>query len=175
MCLFVKDIPEDLKPLTAEKDIPVYKVLNHRKHYYKRLNHERICSPYMMTPITFNFWGKCIMEANMDGKYSKKEDDVGNIYHIPKEHDIVWENGEIACNKAALTFDKGAYLSVYAGIHAYITREDARYQSNFSTDIVQEKLHKAVIPKGAHYFIGKGNEIVADKMIIYRKTIKERK
>lgn len=168
MCLIVKDIPEDLKPLTAENDIHVYKVLTHRKHYNKRLHFDGIFSPYMMTPIAFNFWGKCIMEANMDGKYAKKED-VSYIYHIPKliEYDIAWENGEVVCNRAALTFDKDVYLSVHAGIHAYITREDARYLNN-----EQEKLHKAVIPKGAHYFIGKGNEIVADKMIIYRKTVK---
>lgn len=175
MCLYVEKIPEDLKPLTAEKDIPVYKVLTHRKYHYKRLNLNRIFSPYMGTPIIFNFWGKCIMETNMDGKYRKEGINYAN--NLPKfiEYEVIWENGEIVYHKAALTFDKGGYLSINAGIHAYITREDARYQSNFSTTataVIQEKLHKAVIPKGAHYFIGKGNEIVADKMIIYRKTIK---
>jgi len=177
MCLIVKDIPENLKPLTAEKDIHVFKVLKHRNNKSLNLNIDRIFSPYMMTPITFNFWGKCIMEANMDGKY---RDQSPNFTCNFIEHDIIWENGEIACIKKVPTlFDKGACLSVYAGIHAYITREDAPYHSYFGpvfgpTD-VQEKIHKAVIPKGAHYFIGEGNEIVADKMIIYRKTVKRKK
>lgn len=178
MCLYVKDIPEDFKPLTADKDIHVFKVLFRNevspKHNVKRYAY---CTPFKGVTINFDFWGKCVMEADMDGTYKEITIATENESHESRvsnvvTYDMLWKNGEEVLNTMK-TASGDYYLEIEEGIHAYTSFTGAA--ANWSiNDFPCYEIHKAVIPKGAHYFIGIYDEIVADKMIICKKKAKNK-
>ena len=181
MCLYVKDIPEDLKPLTADKDIHVFKVLV-RNEVSSKYNTKRYVykTPFRGTIIPFNSWGKCIIEANMNGKYLEEITAFGykiilngRIKYIPKRKTtlISWKNGELEYDIEKAIADT-CYLEIEDGIHAYTSFIMAAAKWPI-IDFPCYEIHNAVIPKGAHYFIGLYDEIVADKMIIYKKRVKK--
>ena len=154
MCLLVSD--KSVTPLTATKPIKVYKVLT-------SASKDKWITPVMGKKVRFVF-GKCNMGNNlMRGivYYS----DFG-YYHV------YWEKGELSVNFDSLfeSIDVRELgikdVCVHQGIHAYTDK---------SSLLLNEKnaVFEAVIPKGAHYFIGAENEIVADKMIIYKNGVKD--
>lgn len=184
MCLRVKDIPKDFKPFTADKDIHVFKVLSRHNVCPKRLIQKYVYyTPFREMAIHFNFWGKCIMEADMNGRYTtipcyKKTSNEHGIRYIPmrKTTPISWKNGELKYDIEE-TITDNCSLEIEDGIHAYTSFGNAAIGLALfdwpGMENPRDTLHKAVIPKGAHYFIGENGNIVSDKMIIYKKQLKK--
>lgn len=55
------------------------------------------------------------------------------------------------------------------GIHAYTSKITAKTRSKDADIYGQESIITCVIPKGAKYYLGKGNEIVTNKLYIGTK------
>lgn len=64
MCLVKSEIHKKdfSKPFIAEKDIIVYKTLDHRNSF---TGEKRLCTPYRYHPISFTD-GKCVMAGNLE-------------------------------------------------------------------------------------------------------------
>lgn len=174
MCLTVKD--DSFVPKTATKPIKVYKLLmpNEKK-----------------TKLGFvkKFWTTPVMEAKAKfvfGKCSMGDGEMnGNVYYYGKVHNgkyweefnsnntkCYWEKGVLTPESSYSILnalpDKAKIKSVVIkkGIHAYTSQK--------YTDGGIHILFEAVIPEGAHYFIGDCGDIVADKMIIYKNGVKDK-
>ena len=82
-------------------------------------------------------------------------------YLYTSNYDAIWENGSIR-SVSGYKFPEENVVSttayVYKGIHAHLKIPAVSYPY---------VVNLAIIPKGAHYFIGDDGDIVADKMIIY--------
>jgi len=96
---------------------------------------------------------------------------------------IEWEDGKISSayingenDKIALPLEKIDPMpgsgTVEKGIHAIVNANDARYAKGVM--LSGNKLFEAVIPKGAHYYIGDMGDIVADRMIVYKNGVKDK-
>ncbi len=59
--------------------------------------------------------------------------------------------------------------TIDSGIHAYTSKVTAKTRSKDADIYEQEAIITCVIPKGAKYYLGKGNEIVTDKLYIGTK------
>lgn len=95
---------------------------------------------------------------------------VNDTYRTPyMNYPIHFRLGKsIVKSKLLITpISHGAYYTVTEGIYAYLKQN---YLLRFRYP--DEYIFKAVIPKGAHYFIGDKNIVVADKMIIFDEIIK---
>lgn len=69
-------------------------------------------------------------------------------------------------------FNATTFRVVYQGIHAYLTLQRCEDLIRINAHISDNyTIHKAIIPKGTNYFIGIYDDIVAEKMIIYKKTL----
>ena len=159
MCLRVKDIPEDFNPRIATEDIPCYKLLL----YDQATNHYK--TPCQNFPIDFDCEKRCYMVVKeMTGFYYAEQ-----ISHIESRFYVSivlnWINGKHIQPLNRIEDLTSEFLDIHAGIHAYLNSE------NISTGQYRH-LFKAIIPKGANYFIGTKNEIVADKMIIFDESVK---
>ena len=60
--------------------------------------------------------------------------------------------------------DNGKVINV--GIHAFTCKENAEH---ISSQFPETETHYAVIPKGATYYLGSGNEIASDELIIFKR------
>lgn len=159
MCLRVLDIPEDFNPKITTEDIPCYKLLL----YDQTTN--RYKTPCQNFPIDFDYEKRCYMVVNeMTGFYYAEQ-----MSHIKPRFSVSivlnWVDGKHIQSLSRVEDPTSEFLDIHAGIHAYLNSE------NISTGQYRH-LFKAVIPKGAHYFIGTKDEIVADKMIIFDEDIK---
>ena len=170
MCLNVID--NSFVPKTATEPIKVYKLLmTNEKKYPLGFVKKFWTTPIMWAKAKFVF-GKCRMG---DGKMN------GNVYYCEKgcceESTCInikcyWKRGVLApeSSYSALNaiVDKFRIknVTIKKGIHAFT---DQKY-----TDSGTQILFEAVIPKGAHYFIGDFGDIVADRMIVYKNGVKDK-
>lgn len=132
MCL-VKSIihkKDYSKRFIAEKDIIVYKALDHCDTFGNKC----ICTPYMYYPIVF-VNGKCIISS-------------------------------------VLTTSDSPYVSV--GVHAFRTEERIKRTCDFFPETKMTK-HWAIIPKGSKYYIGQEEDIVTNKLIVFKTREEFRK
>lgn len=131
MCLTInKQVHPNYEPMTAEKDLVVYKILRSKR-----------TTPFMGFPVKFIF-GKARLKAEFE---------INFFYN---------------------QFSEETFRTVYKGIHAYLTFQKCEdYIRLFSYTSDNFTIHKAIIPKGTNYFIGIHNDIVSEKMIIYKKTL----
>lgn len=141
MCLVVKNKwHKEGKPLIAEEDFVVFKVLHHN-------DYGMIVTPFRFCEINF-VKGKRVMTSKIKITQTRSWTS-GYHYHIR------W-----ACSQ---------------GLHALLKLPSYHELHLFSIGIGNNMLvHKAIIPKGAKYFIGTDGDIVSDKMIIYEKTLRVR-
>lgn len=171
MCLIVQDIsgqlPKELVPMKAKKDIVVYKMLEcatvegRLPYLYKKIYY----TPYRNCVVKFNLFGRCVMKSDrMTGEYI--------IIGTKRKQNIEWVNGKnvsnvMRSNDIGINDKETLYIS--EGIHAY-----TKIRKHFLECAPgHRELHKAIIPKGSYYFVDEANhEIVADKMIIFKKIIK---
>ena len=170
MCLHVKQVPANFKLIKAEKNIVVYKQLSHYYHRYYT-PYKEICTPFQNKKIKFNFWGKCVLTSDLKGYYfviPKTEK------FFTKKFEMQWKDGSLLSPIPNIKDCHNVDLIIEEGIHAYKTKDGLTNQ-NFPELGYKWLIHKAIIPKGSYYFIGTGNDIVADKMIIYRYHIRKRK
>ena len=86
---------------------------------------------------------------------------IDGNYVYTSHYDAIWENGSVL-SVSGYKFPEENIVSttayVYRGIHAYLKFPAVNYL---------HVVKLAIIPKGAHYFIGDDGDIVADRMIIY--------
>lgn len=185
MCLTVQDIhhqlPTELVPMKAKKDIVVYKLLAYREvkksipYQYKKL----YFTPYMDKLVNFNIFGRCVVKVDrITGKYymitsSFQKCSFGRkwVEQLKWTQNIEWIDGKNVSNVIRPNdigiCDKETLL-ISEGIHAYTKK----WRQSKGTSGHCE-LHKAIIPKGSYYFVNEVNdEIVADKMIILKKVVK---
>lgn len=168
MCLSVRNkfgkLPQNgWIPKTAEKDIVVYKILEYRlvegrlPHHYKKI----YFTPFQQYLIKFNIFGKCVMKAErMTGRVIYTDGTYISSYLLEGFKEILDEE-KVFKNSTGLLIDKG--------IHAYTKLFPITKHGSYE----YRELHKAIIPKGAHYFVDEVlDEIVADKMIILKKVVK---
>jgi hypothetical protein len=139
-------------------------------------------TPFQGFDIKFSH-GKCEMgDGVMDGRvmfvqrgpvyglyndsraYLEDGESVSGIdgnYVYSSSYDAIWENGSIR-PVSGYEFPEENIVSttayVYKGIHAHLKIPAVSYPY---------VVNLAIIPKGAHYFIGDDGDIVADRMIIY--------
>lgn len=158
MCLQVKDIPEDFNPRIATEDIPCYKLLL----YDQTTNHYK--TPCQNFPIDFDCENRCYMVVKeMTGFYYAEQ--ISHIKPLAASITFNWVDGKHIQPLNRIEDLTSEFLNIHVGIHAYLNSE------NISTGPYRH-LFKAIIPKGAYYFIGTKNDIVADKMIIFDEHIK---
>ena len=126
MCLIKSTIhiKDYSKPFVAEKDIIVYKALDHRD---SSTGKKTLRTPYQYCPISFTD-GKCVMD------------------------------GDLEC-----TYDK----NVSIGFHTFTSEGLISLVCEMFTATKMTK-HWAIIPKGSKYFIGIEDEIVSNKLIIFK-------
>ena len=82
----------------------------------------------------------------------------------------IWKDGAIMPTSTSVeSLENGSVSTIYVnkGIHAYTTDSVFVWKG--------EEIFNAVIPEGAHYFTNDSNEVVADKMIIFKSERKLRK
>lgn len=182
MCLIAQDIngqlPKELVPMKAKKDIVVYKMLECAtiedclSYSYKKIYH----TPYMCRVVKFNLFDRCVMKTDkMTGEYITAQTLSNSIYNIigsKRTQHIEWINGENVSNVMRsndIGINDKETLYVSEGIHAYTKIPRKR----FSVCGDHCEFHKAIIPQGSYYFVDEVNdEIVADKMIIFKKALK---
>ena len=182
MCLTVQDIngqlPTELVPMKAKKDIVVYKLLEYMTLEYVTVEgrlpylYKKIyCTPYMGCVVKFNLFDRCVMKSDrMVGKYviTPSYQRICHRIGAIREQNIEWINGEnvsnvMRSNDIGINDKETLYIS--EGIHAYTKILECAPDHH--------ELHKAIIPKGSYYFVDEvNNEIVADKMIIFKKVEK---
>ena len=169
MCLCVLNIPEDLNPKIATEDILCYKLLL----YNQTTN--RYETPYQNFPIVFGYKNRYDMAADeMTGFYYAeqmfcvKSSWTVNSFLQPSfvSEELKWINGKNIQQLSRVENPTSEFLDIHAGIHAYLNIDNIF--------IGHDCIHffKAIIPKGAHYFIGREDDIVADKMIIFDEHVK---
>ena len=170
MCLVSKT--RHFKPKTADKQILVYKLLRNcseenGKFLFWTRKKKVILTPFMDIPVKF-VHGECEMgDGVMDGEV---------LCTLPKDFYATlcpcnWEDGAIKPTSTSVeSLENGCVYTVYVnkGIHAYIDKDSVFVWQG-------EEIFNAVIPEGAHYFTNDSNEVVADKMIIFKSKRKFRK
>jgi hypothetical protein len=174
-------------PMTAEEPTLVFKELLIAKTrpsfpaFWKTKRSYR--TPFQGFDIKFSN-GKCEMgDGTMDGVIMFEQkgpaeclyndsraylEDGGSVagidgnYVYTSNYDAIWENGSVL-SVSGYKFPEENIVSttayVFKGIHAYLKLPAV-------SEYIYE-VKRAIIPKGAHYFIGDDGDIVADKMIIY--------
>ena len=75
-------------------------------------------------------------------------------------------------NKAELSAEiqKGDFDTILTGIHAY---RNLGYATNIAYSyhlLFKTEVHYAIIPKGTKYYIGEHEDIVAERMIIFKNN-----
>ena len=140
------------KPLVATEPIKVYKLLKRNYIGWK--------TPYQGQSVNFSF-GKAEMG---DGIM------IGDLldHRLNYLEHVKWENGEIKENEKNIYYASGR---IYEGIHAYYSNRELLDESDLPKEF---RVFEAVIPKGAHYFIGNCGDIVADRMIVYKNGVKDK-
>lgn len=171
MCLHVKNIPEDLNPQLATEDISCYKLLQ----IATRGSEIVYITPYRNFRINFDYENKCCIAVDkMSGEYyafldnesyPSSENDLHIFYREMK-----WINGKKIQHLIKVINPVSEGLHIYTGIHAYTKY----FKCDLCEAILKKNLSfcKAIIPKGAYYFVGDNYDIVADKMIIFDEIIK---
>lgn len=185
MCLIVQDmngqLPNEFVPMKATKDIVVYKMLEYA--ILKSSLHKKIYrTPYMWSDVNFNLFGRCVMKTGgrMTGEYTTIHSYRNYILHgrfvgtAKQVQKIEWVNGKNLSNVTRsndIGINDKETLTISEGIHAYTKIPQSK---RFSSCLYEHRnWHKAIIPKGSYYFIDEANgEIVADKMIIFKKVVK---
>lgn len=153
-----------MAPKTAEEPILVFKELLIAKAkpsfpcFWKTKWSYR--TPFQGFDIKFSK-GKCEMgDGMMAGDVLFETMDGQYAYTF--RYDVYWDDGDIHYVSPDCEFPKANVTSttayVYKGIHAHLGLPGVNYPY---------VVKLAIIPKGAHYFIGDDGDIVADKMIIY--------
>lgn len=158
-------------PQTANEPIKVYKILSlDNKTVFGA---KKWVSPVRRTPVKFLFGKSELGDGTMNG------------YLVSKwfSQHIEWKNGKISSayingenDKIALPLEKIDPMPsagiVEKGIHAIVNANDVNYTKALA--LSGNKMFEAVIPKGAHYYIGDMGDIVADRMIVYKNGIKDK-
>ena len=80
----------------------------------------------------------------------------GKIKTPYQSHPVIFHKKKAVLRSILIPYNE----EVSKGIHAYI-KNTVSYPSHC-------KLHKAIIPKGSLYYIGKYDEIVSTKLIIFK-------
>lgn len=173
MCLCIEKGISGVRnlPRTATEPIKVYKILSLENKTI--FGTKKWVSPVRRTPVKFLF-----------GK-SKLGDGTMNGYLVSKwlSQHIEWEDGKITSayingenDRIALPLEKVDPMpscgTVEKGIHAIVSSSDARYAK--AVMLSGNKMFEAIIPKGAHYYIGDMGDIVADRMIVYKNGVKDK-
>ena len=67
--------------------------------------------------------------------------------------------------------NNGLLPAVYCGIHAYQTREESKYYLEQAEGMEWHyKEFPSIIPSGEEYFVGKHGDIVASKMLVFKRN-----
>ena len=171
LCLEKEGNSVSIVPRTATKPIKVYKILSlDNKTIFGA---KKWVSPVRRTPVKFLFGKSKLGDGTMNGCLISKW-----LCQY-----IEWEDGKISSayingenDKIALPLEKIDPMpgsgTVEKGIHAIVNANDARYAKGVM--LSGNKLFEAVIPKGAHYYIGDMGDIVADRMIVYKNGVKDK-
>jgi hypothetical protein len=173
MCLCIEKGLSGVRilPRTAIEPIKVYKILSLEKTIFGT---KKWVSPVRGTPVKFLFGKSKLGDGTMNGSLMSKW-----LY----QH-IEWKDGKISSayiigenDKIALPLEKIDPMPssgvVEKGIHAIVSANDARYAKAFE-GLTRNKMFEAVIPKGAHYYIGDMGDIVADRMVVYKNGINDK-
>lgn len=173
MCLCIEKGLSGVRilPRTATEPIKVYKILSlDNKTIF---GNKKWVSPVRRTPVKFLFGKSKLGDGTMNGCLISKW----------LSQYIEWEDGKISSayingedGKIALPLEKVDPMPssgvIEKGIHAIVSPSDVRYATALA--LSGNKLFEAVIPKGAHYYIGDMGDIVADRMIVYKNGIKDK-
>ena len=162
MCLTIHD--NSIYPLMAEKPIKVKKLLYWREHS----NYKDILTPYMLEKVVFTD-GKCEMG---DGTMSLMETRYSTCFGYPEGLTVGYavDDGEVRRIDILPPYPTNvASVNVFHGIHAY--QWDCKgimpmMTTIFRTDEQGFVLVEAIIPQGAHYYLGTNGDIVADRMTV---------
>lgn len=160
MCLTVKRIYHEnlATPLTAKEPILVF----------KELFIEQECdyvTPYRGAEVVFND-GKCKMgDGTMDGDIAVGVNSLNAGFSNDNDRLIlfgVWENGKLEVPKDSdkLKENEPDFVYIQKGIHAY-------FKCPWEPITESYVFKPAIIPPGAHYFVGDNWDIVSDEMIVY--------
>lgn len=173
MCLCIEKGLSGVRilPRTATEPIKVYKILSLDKTIFGT---KKWVSPVRGTPVKFLFGKSKLGDGTMNGSLMSKR-----LFQY-----IEWKDGKISSayingenDKIALPLEKIDPMPssgvVEKGIHAIVNSSDARYAKALE-GLTRNKMFEAVIPKGAHYYIGDMGDIVADKMIVYKNGVKDK-
>lgn len=122
MCLTISNIHKENnnKPFIAEKDMIVFKALD---HYDLFKGKKTICTPYQFYPISFTD-GKCVMKSDLN-KIDSRFVDIG-IHSYRKE-----EKAEISCL---------AYTETKMTKHWAIIPKGSKYYIGVDNDVVSNNL-----------------------------------
>lgn len=134
---------EGTKKNIAETDINVYKCLD-----FDFLN-KTYCTPFRYLPIEFQK-GICKINSIIGCSTYEGIYPFGRIYPVDD-----FKNPE----------------RIDVGIHSYYLRDYAEITARKFYDSSGTRVHKAIIPKGSEYYIGKRGEIVSNNLIIFEMDI----
>ena len=172
MCLCIEKGLSGVRnlPRTATEPIKVYKILSlDNKTIFGT---KKWVSPVRGTPVKFLFGKSKLGDGTMNGcliskwlcQYIEWEDGKISSAYINGENDrIVLPLEKVDPMPSCGTVEKG--------IHAIINSSDTRYTKAL---VSGNKMFEAIIPKGAHYYIGDMGDIVADRMIVYKNGVKDK-
>lgn len=173
MCLCIEKGLSGVRilPRTATEPIKVYKILSlDNKTIFGT---KKLVSPVRGTPVKFLFGKSKLGDGTMNGcliskwlcQYIEWEDGKISSAYINGENDrIVLPLEKVDPMPSCGTVEKG--------IHAIVNANDSRYAD--AVMMPRNKMFEAVIPKGAHYYIGDMGDIVADRMIVYKNGVKDK-
>lgn len=137
-------------PLVAKQSILVYKVLERddNKHYG---------TPFVRIPINF-------------------DDEYGMFFYKTTRFGITK-----TCLFLSNGIEYGVNYKINRGIHSYANVDGAEEAQYFIDEITKIKgngvgtIHKAIIPKGSKFYIGKDADIVSSNLVIFKNKTKYNK
>lgn len=103
---------------------------------------------------------------------TKTYNGVKNICTPYRYLPIVFFDGKCVMNESNMDI-YGEFIN--KGIHAYTTEERCKITCNMFHDETGTKKFWAVIPKGSRFFVGNGDDIVSDNLIIFKTREEFRK
>lgn len=176
MCLCIEKGLSGVRilPRTATEPIKVYKILSlDNKTIFGA---KKWVSPVRRTPVKFLFGKSKLGDGTMNGcliskwlsQYIEWEDGKISSAYINGGSDKVDDRIALPLEKVDPMPSSGV---VEKGIHAIVNSSDVRYAKALT---IGNKMFEAVIPKGAHYYIGDMGDIVADRMIVYKNGVKDK-
>ena len=170
MCLYIKN-PKRYRPLIAKKDIVVYKIVR----YYTDV--DRYYTPYQSQIVIFDENGRCTLKSDANNGLMRGEISLKTEYNGKFRYDFWAGRDGVHFDTASDVPDAKdcETIRIYQGIHAY--RDELAVKlflaTNFSKSYngIRYIIFEAIIPKGAAYYEGEFNQVVADEIILHEDKL----